>query len=84
VGLGTVGIAVYAEMCGRVAAVTGRPAFDTIRMRMGFGLSFPAPVPRPPGAALDPHAPQSGVRIVAIEIERRLAPKTSEKYSVNP
>jgi len=38
--LGTVGIAVYAEMCGRVAAVTGRPVFDVIRMRMGFGLGL--------------------------------------------
>jgi manganese transport protein len=35
--LGTIGIAVYAEMCGRVAAVTKRPVFDTIRMRLGFG-----------------------------------------------
>jgi manganese transport protein len=35
--LGTMGIAVYAEMCGRVAAVTQRPVFDTIRMRLGFG-----------------------------------------------
>jgi len=42
VALGTVGIAVYAEMCGRVAAVTGRPVFDTIRMRMGFGLGLVA------------------------------------------
>lgn len=40
VALGTVGIAVYAEMCGRVAAVTGRPVFDVIRMRMGFGLGL--------------------------------------------
>ena len=38
--LGTVGIAVYAEMCGRVAAVTRRPVFDVIRMRMGFGLGL--------------------------------------------
>jgi manganese transport protein len=37
VALGTLGIAVYAEMCGRVAAVTQRPVFDTIRMRLGFG-----------------------------------------------
>jgi Mn2+/Fe2+ NRAMP family transporter len=35
--LGTLGIAVYAEMCGRVAAVTQRPVFDVIRMRLGFG-----------------------------------------------
>jgi manganese transport protein len=40
--LGTLGIAVYAEMCGRVAAVTGRPVFDVIRMRMGFGLGLVA------------------------------------------
>jgi manganese transport protein len=42
VALGPVGIAVYAEMCGRVAAVTGRPVFDVIRMRMGFGLGLVA------------------------------------------
>jgi manganese transport protein len=42
VALGTAGIAVYAEMCGRVAAVTGRPVFDVIRMRMGFGLGLVA------------------------------------------
>jgi manganese transport protein len=34
---GTIGIAVYAEMSGRVAAVSGRPVFDVIRMRLGFG-----------------------------------------------
>jgi len=37
VALGTFGIAIYAEMCGRVAAVTQRPVFDVIRMRLGFG-----------------------------------------------
>lgn len=42
VALGTIGIAVYAEMCGRVAAVTGRPVFDVIRMRLGFGLGLAA------------------------------------------
>jgi len=42
VALGTLGIAVYAEMCGRVAAVTGRPVFDVIRMRLGFGLGLTA------------------------------------------
>lgn len=40
--LGTIGIAVYAEMCGRVAAVTQRPVFDTIRMRLGFGMGLTA------------------------------------------
>ncbi len=40
--LGTIGIAVYAEMCGRVAAVTQRPVFDTIRMRLGFGMGLVA------------------------------------------
>jgi manganese transport protein len=42
VALGTIGIAIYAEMCGRVAAVTGRPVFDVIRMRLGFGLGLTA------------------------------------------
>ena len=42
VALGTIGIAVYAEMCGRVAAVTGRPVFDVIRMHLGFGLGLVA------------------------------------------
>jgi Mn2+/Fe2+ NRAMP family transporter len=37
VALGTFGIALYAEMAGRVAAVSGRPVFDVIRMRLGFG-----------------------------------------------
>jgi Mn2+/Fe2+ NRAMP family transporter len=40
--LGTLGIAVYAEMSGRVAAVSGRPVFDVIRMRLGFGLGLVA------------------------------------------
>jgi manganese transport protein len=42
VALGTLGIGVYAEMCGRVAAVTQRPVFDTIRMRLGFGTGLVA------------------------------------------
>jgi Mn2+/Fe2+ NRAMP family transporter len=39
VGVG--GIVVYAEMCGRVAAVSGRPAFSLVRERLGprFGLA---------------------------------------------
>lgn len=40
--IGTIGIGIYAEMCGRVAAVTGRPVFDSIRMRFGFGLGLVA------------------------------------------
>jgi Mn2+/Fe2+ NRAMP family transporter len=40
--LGTLGIGVYAEMCGRVAAVTKRPVFDVIRMRLGFGAGLVA------------------------------------------
>jgi manganese transport protein len=42
VALGTVGIAVYAEMSGRVAAVCSRPVFDAIRMRLGFGMGLVA------------------------------------------
>src|SRR4051794_323294 len=33
--VGVLGICVYAEMCGRVVAVSGRPVFDLIRERLG-------------------------------------------------
>jgi Mn2+/Fe2+ NRAMP family transporter len=33
--LGVIGICAYAEMSGRVAAVSGRPAFDLVRERLG-------------------------------------------------
>lgn len=33
--LGVVGICVYAEMAGRVAAIAGRPTFDIVRERLG-------------------------------------------------
>src|SRR4029078_10826956 len=35
--VGVVGIIVYSEMCGRVAAVAKRPVFDLVRERTGFG-----------------------------------------------
>src|SRR4051794_24293298 len=38
--VGMVGIAVYAEMCGRVATVTARPVFDVVRERLGFGVGL--------------------------------------------
>jgi manganese transport protein len=38
--VGMVGISVYAEMCGRVAAVTTRPVFDVVRERLGFGVGL--------------------------------------------
>jgi len=40
--VGVVGIIVYSEMCGRVAAVAKRPVFDAIRERLGFGLGLGA------------------------------------------
>ena len=40
VALGAVGISVYSEMCGRVAAVAKRPVFDVVRERMGFGVGL--------------------------------------------
>jgi manganese transport protein len=40
--VGVVGIIVYSEMCGRVAAVSKRPVFDAIRERLGFGIGFGA------------------------------------------
>jgi len=33
--LGVIGICAYAEMCGRVTAVSGRPVFDLVRERLG-------------------------------------------------
>jgi manganese transport protein len=38
--IGVVGIIVYSEMCGRVAAVAGRPVFDAIRERLGFSVGL--------------------------------------------
>jgi manganese transport protein len=38
--VGMVGIALYAEMCGRVATVTVRPVFDVVRERLGFGVGL--------------------------------------------
>jgi Mn2+/Fe2+ NRAMP family transporter len=40
VPVGVIGIVVYAEMSGRVAAMCGRPVFDLVRERLGarFGL----------------------------------------------
>jgi Mn2+/Fe2+ NRAMP family transporter len=38
--IGTVGIALYGEMSGRVAAVLKKPAFEVVRERFGFGPSL--------------------------------------------
>jgi manganese transport protein len=40
VGVG--GIITYAEMCGRVAAVSGAAVFDAVRERLGFGVGLMA------------------------------------------
>ena len=40
--VGVIGIIVYSEMCGRVAAVSKRPVFDAIRERLGFGVGLGA------------------------------------------
>jgi manganese transport protein len=34
--IGVLGIIVYSEMCGRIAAVSGKAVFDAIRERVGF------------------------------------------------
>ena len=34
--IGVVGIIVYSEMCGRVAAISGKAVFDAVRERLGF------------------------------------------------
>src|SRR5207237_9596025 len=38
--VGVIGIVVFAEMTGRVAAVAGRPVFDVVRMRMGLSVGL--------------------------------------------
>jgi Mn2+/Fe2+ NRAMP family transporter len=40
VAVGVVGIVLYAEMSGRVAAISGRPVFDIIRERLGVRLAL--------------------------------------------
>jgi Mn2+/Fe2+ NRAMP family transporter len=40
--IGVVGIVVYSEMCGRVAAVSGKAVFDGVRERLGFRTSLAA------------------------------------------
>jgi manganese transport protein len=42
VAVGVVGIIVYSEMCGRVAAVSQLAVFDAIRERMGFSIGLGA------------------------------------------
>jgi manganese transport protein len=38
--VGVVGISIYSEMCGRVAAVSQKAVFDAIRERVGFGAGL--------------------------------------------
>jgi manganese transport protein len=38
--IGVVGIIVYSEMCGRVAAVSGKAVFDAVRERLGFRVGL--------------------------------------------
>jgi len=38
--VGVVGIIVYSEMCGRVAAISKRPVFDLVRERVGFSAGL--------------------------------------------
>jgi Mn2+/Fe2+ NRAMP family transporter len=38
--VGTIGIMIFAEMAGRVAAISGRPVFDLVRERLGAGMAL--------------------------------------------
>jgi NRAMP (natural resistance-associated macrophage protein)-like metal ion transporter len=40
--IGVLGIIVYSEMCGRVAAVSGKAVFDAVRERVGFRAALGA------------------------------------------
>src|SRR3954465_1104771 len=38
--IGVIGIIVYSEMCGRVAAISSRRVFDLVRERFGFSAGL--------------------------------------------
>jgi manganese transport protein len=38
--VGVIGIIVYSEMCGRVAAISNKAVFDVVRERVGFGAGL--------------------------------------------
>jgi manganese transport protein len=38
--IGVIGIVTYSEMCGRVAAVSGKAVFDVVRERLGFRMGL--------------------------------------------
>jgi Mn2+/Fe2+ NRAMP family transporter len=40
--IGVIGIVVYSEMCGRVAAISGKAVFDVVRERLGFKVGLMA------------------------------------------
>src|SRR5947209_18592388 len=40
--IGVIGIVVYSEMCGRVAAISGKAVFDAVRERVGFKAGLAA------------------------------------------
>jgi manganese transport protein len=40
--IGVIGIIVYSEMCGRVAAISGKAVFDVVRERLGFKVGLMA------------------------------------------
>ena len=50
--VGVLGIIVYSEMCGRVAAVSGKAVFDAIRERVGFNAALGALVSSVPWEAV--------------------------------
>jgi hypothetical protein len=56
--VGVVGIVVYAEMSGRVAAVCQRPVFDVVRMRMGLSAAW-SPSSRRSSSTCSPSPPSS-------------------------
>jgi Mn2+/Fe2+ NRAMP family transporter len=61
--IGVIGIVVYSEMCGRVAAVSGKAVFDAIRERLGFKAGLGALVASELGNLLTLTAEIGGVAI---------------------
>jgi hypothetical protein len=71
--VGVLGIIVYSEMCGRVAAVSGKAVFDAIRERVGFNAALGALVNRCVGSRekSDPRNEQAHCRVMGPEARAR-------------
>ena len=75
--VGVIGIIVYSEMCGRVAAVAERPVFDLVRERVGFGAGLGTLVA---SQIVTPERP--AVAIVRSSVPRAMDDRDAPAFSV--